>query len=134
MSQCNAGPPAWAPELHVRARGCDWTLRGGSAYHIGRDPLAAIVLDDPRVSRRHALLRPVGGTWVLEDSGSTNGTWVGTERVSRIEIRGILVVRLGDPDNGAVVRFAPEPGQPQPGDRGAARLVSGACGPRRRSS
>lgn len=131
MSGSNAGPPGWVPELNVRARGCDWTLRGGSGYPIGRDPQAAIVLDDPRVSWRHALLRPVGGTWVLEDSGSTNGTWVGTERVSRIEIRGILVVRLSDPDDGAVVRFQPEP---RPWDRGAARPVSGACAPRRRSS
>lgn len=114
MSEPNAGPPGWAPELNVRARGRHWTLRAGSGYHIGRDPRAAIVLDDLRVSWRHALLRPAGGTWVLEDNGSTNGTWVGTERVSRIEIRGILVVCLGDPADGAVVRFAPEPPARQP--------------------
>ena len=35
-----------------------------------------LTLDDPRVSRRHALLRRVGSAFRIEDLGSTNGTYV----------------------------------------------------------
>jgi predicted component of type VI protein secretion system len=113
MPEPTADPPGWAPELKVRTSRADLTLRGGSVYRIGRDPNASIVLDDLLVSRQHALLRPVDGTWVLEDSGSTNGTWVGSERVSRIEIRGVVVVRIGHPDDGVLVRLEPAPRTPE---------------------
>jgi pSer/pThr/pTyr-binding forkhead associated (FHA) protein len=43
---------------------------------IGRDPECDVVLDDPRVSKRHATLRAEGTGWVLEDAGSKNGTSV----------------------------------------------------------
>ena len=54
----------------------------GSAV-IGRHPGVAVVLDeDPMLSRRHALVRPEGDGAVVEDLGSTNGTFVGGKRVS----------------------------------------------------
>lgn len=43
---------------------------------IGRDETAAIALDDVRVSRQHARLWQHDGTWLLEDTGSKNGTTV----------------------------------------------------------
>jgi hypothetical protein len=43
---------------------------------IGRMSSNDIVLTDSNVSRRHAELRRVEGTWVLRDLGSTNGTVV----------------------------------------------------------
>jgi pSer/pThr/pTyr-binding forkhead associated (FHA) protein len=51
---------------------------------IGRDPnLCNIVLPDPRVSRRHCSITPVGGTFIIEDLGSRNGTILNNERISR---------------------------------------------------
>jgi hypothetical protein len=41
---------------------------------IGRSPECDLVLSDPTVSRRHALLRPRSQGWELVDLGSTNGT------------------------------------------------------------
>jgi len=41
---------------------------------IGRRSDAACRLDDPTVSREHAVLRREGGGWVLEDAGSRAGT------------------------------------------------------------
>ena len=103
-----AQKPHAAPPLLVRTRRSDHRLESGTEYRIGRDPAADIVLDDARVSWRHATLRADGQSWVLEDLGSTNGTWVGPERTNRVEIRSNCVVRLGNPDDGAVLRFEPQ--------------------------
>jgi class 3 adenylate cyclase len=43
---------------------------------------ADVTIDDPLISRRHALIRPVDGTIEIEDLGSLNGTWVNGERIS----------------------------------------------------
>jgi hypothetical protein len=49
---------------------------------IGRDPSAGIVLDDPEASRRHASVSLRGDAVTVEDLGSTNGTFVGGERIT----------------------------------------------------
>ena len=49
---------------------------------IGRGSDAAIRLDDDYVSTRHARLVPRGEEWVVEDLGSTNGTYVDRQRVT----------------------------------------------------
>jgi pSer/pThr/pTyr-binding forkhead associated (FHA) protein len=45
-------------------------------YVLGRDPGCDLVIDDDRVSRRHARLRFDGQGWELSDLGSKNGTLV----------------------------------------------------------
>ena len=62
--------------LYVRVQGSDRMLQAGPSYRIGRDPESDIVLDDPRVSWNHAVLRLERDFWLLEDSGSRNGTFV----------------------------------------------------------
>lgn len=49
---------------------------------IGRDLTNDVVLNDPEISRRHARLYAQGNTYVLEDLGSTNGTFVGGQRLT----------------------------------------------------
>jgi len=100
------------PVLLVQAPGTDRTLRAGPGYRVGRDPQSDIVVDDPRVSWQHATLRLEGGHWLLEDAGSKNGTFVGPERVQRVEIADACEIRLGDPVSGPAVScsVAPEPG------------------------
>jgi ABC-type multidrug transport system ATPase subunit/pSer/pThr/pTyr-binding forkhead associated (FHA) protein len=110
-----AEKPHAAPPLLVRTRRSDHRLDGGAEYRIGRDPAADIVLDDPRVSWHHATLRTDGRQWVLEDMGSTNGTFVGAERTRRVDILANCVVRLGNPEDGPVLRFEPQlPPAPAP--------------------
>lgn len=48
---------------------------------IGRDMTNDFVVNDPEVSRKHALLRLEGGSYVIEDQGSTNGTFVNGQRL-----------------------------------------------------
>jgi pSer/pThr/pTyr-binding forkhead associated (FHA) protein len=50
---------------------------------IGRGPDAAIQLDDDYVSTRHARIATSGDQWFVEDLGSTNGTYLGTVRITQ---------------------------------------------------
>ena len=88
------------PALVVRTQGSDRSLEAGRTYSVGRNPESDIVIDEARVSWRHAVLRHEGSTWLLEDVGSTNGTFLGAERVKRVEITKDCVLRLGHPDDG----------------------------------
>ena len=54
----------------------------GSPIKIGSAPDYGIKVDDPRVSRTHAVWRRIAGSWVVEDAGSTNGTWVNGARIT----------------------------------------------------
>ncbi|RNL75340.1 FHA domain-containing protein FhaB/FipA [Nocardioides marmorisolisilvae] len=50
---------------------------------IGRGNDAAIRLDDDYVSTRHARIAVSGDQWYVEDLGSTNGTYVGSSRITQ---------------------------------------------------
>jgi ABC transport system ATP-binding/permease protein len=65
-------------------------------------------MTDSRVSWRHGEIRVEGDAWVIEDLGSTNGTFLGVQRLDRIEVREECVVRLGNPDDGPVLRCVPQ--------------------------
>jgi len=97
-----------APKLQARTRRSGHTLSPGTEYRIGRDPGGGIVLDDPRVSWRHAVLRAENGVWILQDSGSTNGTFRNSERITRLPIVTPLLIRFGNPEDGPLLRLEPE--------------------------
>jgi len=54
---------------------------GSGGVTLGRSRECEVVVDDPNVSRKHAELRPRGGSWVLTDLGSTNGSSVNGRRI-----------------------------------------------------
>jgi predicted component of type VI protein secretion system len=54
----------------------------GDQLTIGRDSTNEITINDAEVSRRHARLTFQGGKFVLEDLGSTNGTFVNGQRLA----------------------------------------------------
>jgi Protein of unknown function (DUF3662)/FHA domain len=64
---------------------------GPAGATVGRGRQCDIVLNDPNVSRQHAEIRPRGGSWVLNDLGSTNGSQINGRRVDGPE-----VLRPGD--------------------------------------
>ncbi len=49
---------------------------------LGREAGNDLVIEDPQISRRHARLTRQGNSYLLEDLGSTNGTFVNGSRVS----------------------------------------------------
>lgn len=50
---------------------------------IGRANDATLVLNDDYASTRHARLFPQDGQWIVEDLGSTNGTYLDRQKVTR---------------------------------------------------
>ncbi len=106
--QAGAPGPSALPDLEVRTRRSVHQLKAGTAYSVGRDPKSDIVMTDSRVSWKHGQLRIDGAGWIVEDLGSTNGTFLGLQRLDRIEISADSVVRLGNPDDGPVLRCMPQ--------------------------
>lgn len=56
---------------------------GSAPIMLGRAQECTLVLDDDYSSGKHARLFPQGSRWFLEDLGSTNGTWLGEEQLTR---------------------------------------------------
>lgn len=54
----------------------------GQQVTIGRAPDSTIVIDDDYASSRHARVYESEGSWVVEDLGSTNGTWIDRVRIT----------------------------------------------------
>ena len=67
-------------------RGTTITLDQQSVL-IGRNPESTLVLDDDYASGRHARIYPEDGAWYVEDLGSTNGTFAGSQRVTGTPMR-----------------------------------------------
>jgi len=69
---------------------------GDKPILLGRGTDAAIRLDDDYVSTNHARFATNGEQWFVEDLGSTNGTYLGSQRItSPIPIGIGIAVRLG---------------------------------------
>ncbi len=81
-----------APSLLVSCAAGAWAvpLTMGRTYVLGRAPECEVMLDDPSVSRRHALLT-VSGRITVEDLGSTNGTAIQGRKLGPGE-RGVLAL------------------------------------------
>lgn len=55
---------------------------GNVQITIGRAPDSTLIIDDDYASSRHARVYPSEGSWVVEDLGSTNGTWIDRTRIT----------------------------------------------------
>ena len=66
-------------------------------FYIGRDPaLASVVVPDTRVSKRHLRIVPRDGkVWAI-DQGSTNGTFMGGQRITEVQLKRGDTLILGD--------------------------------------
>ncbi|SES23745.1 FHA modulated ABC efflux pump with fused ATPase and integral membrane subunits [Streptomyces sp. yr375] len=104
------------PELVLETETGTTVLIPGHDYHVGRDPLSDIFIDDTRVSWHHAVLRPDGGHWTIEDEHSTNGTYADGRRVHEWGVGPGTVIHFGSPSDGPYAalsgRPAPAPQRP----------------------
>lgn len=85
----------YLPRRIVIIRGSDsgkaWEL-GHSVISMGRADDSTIILDDEYCSNRHARLVPrADGRWLIEDTGSTNGTFLNERKIT-----GPTVIGLGE--------------------------------------
>jgi len=55
---------------------------------LGRDVNNAIVVEDPFASSEHAVLTFRGRSWYVEDTGSTNGTYLNGRRIEDVAAMG----------------------------------------------
>ncbi|HWG65543.1 MAG TPA: FHA domain-containing protein [Streptosporangiaceae bacterium] len=63
---------------------------------IGRANDATLVLNDDYASSRHARLFPQDGQWIVEDLGSTNGTYLDRQKVTQpIPVPTGVPIRIG---------------------------------------
>ena len=63
----------------------------GDQILIGRDASNGVAINDAEISRKHSRISFQGGKYVLEDLGSTNGTFVNGQRLA-----GPVVLKPGD--------------------------------------
>jgi ABC-type multidrug transport system ATPase subunit len=98
--------PSCRQEVPARAKFCDScgaTLKHDSGtvqlirkWIIGGNPDCDLVVDDPRVSGQHCLLLEAEGGFLLEDLGSTNGTFVNDIRITaRVKVTRADSITLG---------------------------------------
>jgi EmrB/QacA subfamily drug resistance transporter len=110
--QINAGPAAGT------------TIELVGAMIIGREGADIAVEGDTEMSRRHARLRVEGGRVLVEDLGSTNGTYVGDRRIaSPVWLDSDTELKLGL--SRMTVRFAAPILAPDADQRTALRQVEG---------
>jgi ABC transport system ATP-binding/permease protein len=95
------------PSLELRAGGRTWQADAGRTWTVGRANEADIRLENPRVSRQHAVLQvtPVG--WILLNH-STNGMFMDGQRVDSVTITSRPVtVLLGSASSGEALEIRP---------------------------
>ncbi len=103
--------------IRVQSPGGHISMRhlGEGETVIGRDGQAGLVLDDARISRRHAVITRTGGRVVVADLGSRNGTFRNGTRVDHAAqaLEPGDVVKVGDftlvIDPQDAILFAPDP-------------------------
>jgi phosphoserine phosphatase RsbU/P len=72
-------------------------------FRIGRQAGNELTLRDSRVSRQQAQITDVNGTMVLEDMGSSHGTFVNGEKIIRHELKASDQIDFGVPDSYRVI-------------------------------
>lgn len=76
------GSPTWRLAiLQGPLQGQSFPL--GAHTTLGRDPASTIVLENPKVSRGHAVIEQKAGEYILTDQGSSNGTYLNGKLITK---------------------------------------------------
>ncbi len=92
---------------------------------IGRDPgQCQLTLQDPDVSSLHAFMCCKNGAWMLQDLGSTNGTYVNGDKITTVGLKSgdrikfgesvSAKIEIGEPKKEIVAPPKPAPAAPPP--------------------
>ena len=74
--------------------GCRHKINSGLTT-IGRSPEADISIEDDRISRIHCVIERMGHMITIKDKGSTNGTYVDAQKISRTRLLPGVPIQLG---------------------------------------
>jgi predicted component of type VI protein secretion system/pimeloyl-ACP methyl ester carboxylesterase len=80
--------------VHLPSRTWEVPLVQGKLT-VGRSDDSDIVISDQSVSRHHAAIEPRGSVFVIRDTGSKTGLWVGTQRIEEHALQTGDIVSLG---------------------------------------
>lgn len=106
-------------------------LDQGASTTIGRHPQCTITVTQPSVSRRHVRIWHETGSFLVEDLGSSNGTYINGQKVTRATLTEGCELRCGDfALQYASVAKAPPVSPPTSAPSGRPRVV-GSLRPRR---
>jgi len=85
------------PRLAIHTPDRTWeVLLTQESLTIGRHTGSDLLLDQAKASRHHARIERVGDGFRLRDLGSTNGTWLGSQRIDARLLRHGDTIRIGD--------------------------------------
>ncbi|MFN0062935.1 MAG: sigma 54-interacting transcriptional regulator [Myxococcaceae bacterium] len=76
----------------------------GSSLRLGKAPDNDVVIDHPTVSRNHMVVRRQGDRFLVQDLGSTNGTFIDGAQVREAYLRAGALLEMGD----VQLRFQPK--------------------------
>ncbi|MEW5957321.1 MAG: FHA domain-containing protein [Chloroflexota bacterium] len=114
-----AGPNAYLALLVKGQISHSFPLQG--EVKLGREKDNAVVVADQKVSRHHAVLTPVGETFIIQDQGSVNGTYVNGVRIAQpTRLRHYDQIALGD----ATFLFVMGPHKPSSANQAAAPMAA----------
>lgn len=91
--------------LSGKRQGFVLDIDGHEVVDVGNRKTAMLSIRDPWISWNHAKITLDGGKYYVEDTGSSNGTWVNGEKVKRRELRANDVIYFGK----TKVKFAAGP-------------------------
>ncbi|MFE0133937.1 FHA domain-containing protein [Streptomyces sp. NPDC059037] len=121
-----------APELVLETDTGSTVMSPSRDYHVGRDPLSDIFIDDARVSWHHAVLHAERDHWMIEDEHSTNGTYADGHRIHEWGVGPGSVIHFGNLADGPravlVGREPPAPAAPAAPERPSAVRTPSATG------
>lgn len=84
------------PRIAVHTPGRTWEIQLPSdRLTVGREHDNDVMLDEPGVSRYHAVVERRGESYAVRDLNSSNGTWVGTARIARTVLNDGESFRVG---------------------------------------
>ncbi len=89
-------------------------------FLIGRDAACDVPIENIGISRKHCRFTFEGGRYFVEDAGSSNGTFVNSERVEKSEVKDGDEVQAGK----FKLVFRCSPGEPPPPPKGDAPALA----------